>query len=294
MAGIEDQQRIPLPGLVAAWLVGAAAFDFPASWAFESPTADLPILAAFVFGALVGQFGVLGYWAVFGPQRLAVRWTLALVVAWALWSLFQAGWAAQSYHGPDIHNYLWQITLLPLVLLAGQLPLWIEKAIWGHATVRAEEGGLAWQSGRRQYGLLQMIVATGVVAAALGLARVYVQELSEEGRGEVSLLAALYFTFIAAVASLLFVPAAMFAALGARRVKLGLVVMIVYGVLIVASLTGLAVATGVRWAPGEAVAVFLALVSGALTVLCGTLWLLRRQGYRLVRPPSACREARPA
>ena len=86
----------------------------------------------FLAGLLLAQFGLLSVWAVLGPQRLLIRWSLALLVVWFLYGCFSFGLIIGArFLGNDLEPVLRFAAMLPTLFICVQLPLWGLKAIIG-------------------------------------------------------------------------------------------------------------------------------------------------------------------
>ena len=175
--------------LVAVW----ALIDLIGAMAAHSHASD--VIEALWGGALLGQLGVLTVWAVFGTQRLHVRWPLAIVGATLVWTFgffLLVADEGQRHGGPGTPNYdalRETLCLVPIVFLAAQLPLWILKGIVGSRVARDAAGNLVATAPSRQFGILHLLGVTTVFAVAMGLASVTLSHLSDTpGNGDPTLI----------------------------------------------------------------------------------------------------------
>jgi hypothetical protein len=123
-------------------------------------------------GLIAGQFGLLAIWAVFGAEPWVARLPLVLLIAVGLHGLFVLGMAAADVPEMAVTAYAKAMLMMPLVLGAVQVPLWIARMALGCRVVFRADAAKVDPSRLSQFGVQHLLGATTVVALALGLAQV--------------------------------------------------------------------------------------------------------------------------
>jgi len=184
----------PLVFLVA----GFAMIDLMTPTALRGSLGGV-LVGAVILGVIAGQGGFLAFWAVLGPHRPLVRFSVALATAGALHLVLAIGmglhvvWNGTWNWGWEwqmIRDFLAGLLVLPLLALAPLGPVWIRKWLMGCRMIpRLEMDPAAGQaaepsgdeedpyalSSARQFTLAQILAVTTFVAVALGLAGSFVQ-----------------------------------------------------------------------------------------------------------------------
>ena len=262
-------------------LAGLAAFDFLAPGMLDEITSSTPMFA--VLGIVAGQIPLVAVWAVFGPERFWRRWLSALAVICHLYVSLLAGMAVAGVPRSEVEVFSINLLMLPLVFLAGQLPLWLLRLGVGrglsHDTAEAvsSDGGM-------QFGVRDLLTAFVVVGAALGLSRLAVllhAMNGSDGQGmEPWLYLAMAATLLGVWSALLALPCMWAAFLAYNRNTASLVVTVY--VLIVAFLA--AVILGAMSGAGlihEVLLSLLAFHAGSLAVILAGCRLLGSWGYSI-------------
>ena len=233
-------------------------------------------LAILAFAA--GEIGFLSVWAVWGPQPAMTRNAVSLLAAVVAYLLivFVAAWVAPGVYKDDP----WSVLFLPLMFFSVQLPQWVLKfALGSHLSCRRPPPASAGDA--RRFSIGQLLAAMGLVAASLAAARLgnSLVGIGDEAAGGPELLTLFVLVFGVCSGFLLVLPS-FWAILMARRVGLGIAVLIVYGILL-STVTAYLLSV-VPWDATVFLAVFVAL-GGALAGLCASLGALRRCGYSVCR-----------
>ncbi len=276
----EDTPEQRDTGPFVAFVGGSALLAFVGPSVLARSTE--PAVPAFVAGAAAAQVGLLAIWAVLGPQPLLVRWSASLAVGVLLWCVWLMG--VDFVESLDSAEIAGGALVLPLILLAVQVPLWILKAATGWRIVLTGTKIPTSPAEVRQFGLQHILGATTVMAVALGLA-----SLALPGGGAASLpdisqwLELMLACLMVCVVSALSTIPCLWAAFVARNKAGGAVVIGVYVLLV--SVLALIVLSA--WGPGPAVEglrLFLPFLGGVAAVLLGGLHAARSAGYVLLRP----------
>lgn len=270
------------------FLLGAAALD-------SGP----PIVAGATIGTIAGQLALLAGWAVVGPQRLLVRWPLALLATASLLSasvLGQSVASLRAYGVADIDSPFAQwIAFLPIVFLAVQLPVWVLKLATGCRMVLDPGDGGPQPPRSRQFRVRDLLVVTTVVAVSLGLARLGLSDFGSAQRSvDTDSLAGLaVFCGVAALWSGFVAMPCLYAALVARHVRKGVLGITGYTILmslviaLVLSPSASNARVSVGAAPlalGKIFGFFLFVNGSTVFVVFGSFLIARADGYVLLCP----------
>lgn len=245
------------------------------------------VIEGIVIGGLAGQFSLLAAWAVVGPGNLWVRWPMTLLAAAGLLSAVLVG-VVMIGAGGDVSALTVGLSLLPIVFMIVQTPVWILKWVTGCRMVVDPGDGSLPARGSRQFGIGDMLIATTVVAVILGLARMGISAMGPpDGQFHLSVVVGIgVYSSIAAVWNGFVTLPSLYAALVAREVKRGAVVMMVYTILVTGVLALLA-APAVLGPPNVVLPFFVFLNGGAVCVVFGSLLIVRASGYVLLWPGRA-------
>ncbi len=301
MSTANDDLRTPTPPgptigrLLTSLILLAAAVDVFAPLIANSFSDDgtvLPATAAFFCcGLLAAQYALLGIWAVLGPQRLFVRWPLALLVGWFLYGVLLFGFAAVSLDGLQ---YAWEpalqiAALLPAMFVCVQIPLWGLKTITGGRIAHGSDERIP-AAELRQFSLSQILTITTVLAFALGCMQFgFAMEVwpGPLRREEFAI-----FCGILGVGALFMVVPCVCIIFLARELRVGVIMGTIYSVVLAALAMILLRAQG--GSDAAMTAGLLAFVLGLMGTQLGVLSLFRLRGYRLqtaFRKPSATQTA---
>jgi hypothetical protein len=138
----------------------------------NSPYELLTYVAFFALGIILGQGAALASWLVWGEgpflRRLVVHWGIATAL-WCVYVTGLSGYARYVGANGSAIRAGWEIALcLPLLSLAGQLPLWLVREVFGW---RLKRGNGQEISGPQQLTIRGLLWATLVVALSLACAR---------------------------------------------------------------------------------------------------------------------------
>lgn len=281
----QQPRRQGNPGPILSLFAACGLIDLfgPGVLAGSGPDGLIPMLP----GAIAAQPGLLAIWAVLGPQRLLVRWSLSLLVAALLWCVLLWGMIVADLSGGELRNFARGTLMLPLIFLAVQLPLWILRLATGwHLVVgQTSDGPSSVQS--RQFGLQHILGATTVIAVALGLARLGLPELgmADGGGDPYAWLSLMFACLMCGVWSAFSTVPCLWAALIARNKAASALIIAVYTVLM--SLLVVAVMAVIEggFVPfGEAAWIVCRVHGGLVLMLLGGLHVARLSGYALRRP----------
>jgi hypothetical protein len=273
------------PGAIALWIAVFLVANLVMPAAIEA--SETVEIAMVLVGSIAGQLGLLAIWAVFGPQRLLVRWPIALLVTASLYGAFLLGIVWTEAPEWVLRDLAKGLLMLPLIFLAVQFPLWVLRIVTGWCIVAGGREDDSSSTESRQFGLQHMLGATAAVAAALGLARLGLPGLDNRGgsadpsQWKSLMFVCLMFSVWSASSTL----PCVWAAFVARSKAAGAVVIAVYVVLM--SVLAVVVVSAIGGPPllfGEVVKIFLLLHGPLALVLLGSLHLARACGYTLLRP----------
>ncbi len=243
-------------------------------------------IAWFFSGMLLGEIVLLATWAALGQGRPVTRIPLALCVFVLLMACFLASLRllGETFDGLMV---MATVQLASFVLM--QAPLWSLRGIWGHHLARPGARTQSQLSERAQFGLIQLLGFTALVAVTLGVVRFAIPQ-DEFDLGEfpdATVLGAmlLFFSMICLSTGSVALPAIWLVMATHRRILAGIVLL--------NSLTIVPVALTIFYALLQGAPMthllfnIFCLVSfgaGVLTMTCGGLLVLRYFGYRLISP----------
>jgi hypothetical protein len=250
----------------------------------RNPGMRIILVGTFLLGMVAGEAGLLAVWAVFGPQRLLVRWPASLLVTAVLWGVFLLGMASVIPGG--VAEIARGTLMLPLILLAVQSPLWILKMMTGWRIVLAGTQAPASPAESRQFRLQHMLGATAVVAAAFGLASLGLPRVDgPHPRADTSLwLGLMWACMILYFLSGLSICPCLWAALVVRNKAAGAVAIVIYLVLMSALAVIVISALGGPSPPEQGMRLFVLLFGGLALAMLGGLHVARSCGYVLLQP----------
>jgi hypothetical protein len=139
-----------------------------------SPFPPETILMLVCVGGIGAQAALHAIWCVLAPVGLVKRLTAGVVAATVLYGSWVLGFVWSSGRG-SLEDDLWPavamgaLLCLPLTAVAIQAPLWAVKGWFRWRVILPSER--AEQADDRAFGIREVLVATGVVAAALSAAR---------------------------------------------------------------------------------------------------------------------------
>ncbi|MHC4399671.1 MAG: hypothetical protein ACYTG0_08330 [Planctomycetota bacterium] len=247
---------------------------------------DSEAFGCLFMGVVGGQLGLVAIWAVLGPKSWTARLPTTLAVAIFLAVALTLGTSSAEGGGgipPDVARSL---LLVPAVLLATQLPLWVLKLVKGCRIVRHGEEFGREGAPSRQFGIEHLLGATAVVAVCLGLASAGLRpatrwETAVEPWGEL-LLGCL---ICSAWSALLTLPC-LWAAMGAK--EKGVAVFAMMGYVPIVTVFALIVLAAFGGGVDSEAAVMLFLChAAAVAVMLAMLHVARSSGYALVWTRSA-------
>ncbi len=290
---------LPSPAAALAGIVCIYAFcDFVTPWVLMSGPGGpapavfailrAPVLVAILLGGMFAQAGFLAIWAALAPGSLWIRWLLSLLVSLFLCGCFMISVVAVDENGfTRASDVSWVLFFLPAASLTLQLPLWLFRFAFGCRIVVKGSTEPVESVGARQFGILQMMGVTTMVAVALALVRVALDQMGapDQESGMVWVRLAI-FCLIAMVYSALWTLPAAWAGLTPEYEGTGCAViaiecfMVTGLILLIAS-----IASGGRVPPAEVFGVLLVFhLSLAAALLCSLYlaraggWVLRRDG----------------
>ncbi len=243
------------------------------------------MIVAFASGLVGGQLGLAAIWGVLGPQRLLIRWPLSLLVMVLLHGAFVVGMVVDDAASREAAYFARLALLLPAILLAAELPIWILKLAMGCRLAIVDDREFPLPAASRQFGLQHILGATTALAVVLGLAQVGLSSLSGPAGLPVSFWVSLGVACACCILwSALFTLPCLWAAFVAENRLASTVVMAVYVVVI--SVVAVAIISTFEPPPsfGYGVKIF-SLAHGALVfAILGCLHIVRAIGYALLRP----------
>jgi hypothetical protein len=266
---LETPQRFPL----AALLIGFAVLDFLAIPMVE--LSGWKSLKGLPVGLVGGQLGLLAIWAVLGPQRWIVRLPLTFALALLLLLLLVSGMIFTE-EADFVAGATRAVLVAPLVLLAVQSPLWILRMTLGCRILHAATETDMSSKLSRQFGLSHLLGAMAVIAIALGLASVGMQDRATWAGMPVNCL------LLATWSALSTLPC-LWAALVARNKRFSTSAIVAY--VLVATLLVLLVpsALGGRAPPLGVGLTVLLICATPVGLMLALLRLARTRGFVLVR-----------
>lgn len=244
-----------------------------------------PLVPALLAGLIAGQFGLLAIWAVVGAEPWVARLPLVLLIAVGLHGLFVLGMAAADVPAMAVAAYAKAMLLLPLVLAAGQVPLWIARMALGCRVVFRADAAMVDPSRLSQFGVQHLLGATTVAALTLALAQVGISLFaSPYGFHSTEIWTGLLITCAAAagIGALAALPC-VWAVLLARRTGLAMVIVVMYTVA-AAVLVPIVIGAIAGNAPdSEEFQVFFWLHVGGMGMMLVGLHVVRACGYTMLR-----------
>ena len=276
----------------------AAAFNViaPCTEHFIRPSDVYGIAAIFLLvGIGAGQLGLLATWAVLGPWPLYRQWFEAMLVGIGLFLAFLAGIVtANPREGlPPRTIFLQMILAVFGLLFAVQLPLWLVRLLRGWRLVLRSADATRTAIESRQLQIRDILIATTIVAVALGATNLVCRERD----GQLDLEATIVVLCVgggAAAWSALLLPMCLWVCFGgsALHVRIGWFVGYLGGLAAIAASLVAAFSTRQREVP-EICGCFLVLHVGLLATVFSGLGLARACGYVLVSVRSARRRQAP-
>jgi len=250
--------------------------------------ANGPVFAGGLLGACAGQLGLLAAWGVVGPGKLLVRWLQALLAAVVFYCAVATGMTTTvAFDGPYL---VASLLLLPMLLLAVQVPLWIFHGFTGCRIVPDSQDNPALPEGSRQFRLVDLFAGTMAVAVTLGLAKTAISlDVSARTGGSEELERFVMLGVVCGVMALwsLFTTLpCLYATLAARDLHAGLTFILFYGgaITCVAAIILVVAVSGGPGGAGEMLSFWIFLNGTAFAVLVVPLAVMRKSGHVLLRP----------
>lgn len=242
-------------------------------------------------GPVGAQLGLLAIWAALGPRPWRVRLPTTLIIAMALRGILVLGAMASLEPSADeVRDRAQSLLFVPLVFLAAQLPLWILRVATGYRIVLDANQQADPPTESRQFGVQHILVATALVAIALGLASTALAPQIERSGAASAWIRLLILCVVCSLWSAFFTLPCLWAAFVAQ--DKGLAAMAIGGydlfmsfflMVVIGALTGMP--------PFGLVLLFNATLTA---VMLGTLHVARACGYVFVRPRRAKPPVAPA
>jgi hypothetical protein len=236
-----------------------------------------PAVGGAYFGIYVGSNALLATWAALGTHRFWTRQLGTIVSALVLGVCLHIGLFGMMGNGFDLGDCAGFLALLPTVMLAAQMPLWIARMLLGWRIVPVAHADSASAPSGRQFNIAQLMFVTAAIAVALTL-----------GQWGGSLLARTRWAgvLVASVVSLsvsllIILPCAGSVFLLRQAARGGLMTAVYAAMLTVAGF--LLLASLKPGAPPELIGLLGGLATGVFGSLWAGLFLLRRAGYHMVR-----------
>lgn len=236
--------------------------------------------------AAVGAQGVLhATWCVLAPVQPATRLGVGIAAGLGWFGAWTAGLAAfynsRSHWDPDYRQVVVVgLLCLPLILVAIQSPLWLARCFlrWKILHRRDPARRLPPES----MGIRDILLATGVVALVLSVARVDIATINASVAARHSALTSLVIgALVAAAVSLFTTVPAVIATLRVRRAWVGVATAILLDLVVMYGLiASISFADG-HWPPRDKWLMFLSVAVAFAVCTTGPLLLTRRFGYRL-------------
>jgi len=241
-------------------------------------------IPALLMGLIAGQFGLLAIWAVFGAEPWVARLPLVLLIAVGLHALFVLGMAAADVPEMAVTGYTKAMLMMPLVLAAGQVPLWIARMALGCRVVFLADAGKVDPSRLSQFGIQHLLGATTFVALVLGLAQLGISVSTSSYYDPTEIWTSLLITCaVAAGIGALGALPCVWAVLLARRIGLATVIAVIYTVAAAVLLPIVIGAIAGDAPPSEVFQVSFWLHVGAMGMMLGGLHVVRACGYTMLR-----------
>jgi len=185
-AAYRERQIARLIRWVVALGVLANLMVLPTVYVLESMVRMLnDTLFALLLGTrlatVAAEFALLSVWWMLAPVKLAPRlgYGLAAASAWHL-AFTVVYWFSDVGFSGDVREFVRVTCSMPILLLAALLPLWCLRT-WLHWRIEPiDEAGD--ESNRRPLRIVDILIATGLVAVALGLVQL---PFDDPGRGTV-------------------------------------------------------------------------------------------------------------
>ncbi|MBN2217007.1 MAG: hypothetical protein JW719_06495 [Pirellulales bacterium] len=280
------------PGLFFL-LLGYGIVDFLGPDFFRHGGPDTWALIVLWTGAVGGQIAFLATWAAMGPLPLRVRWPIVLAITFMLYFTFLFGLAASEPRFLDraFAEAAAFSLVFPLMFLLAQSPLWIRRVWSGWRIVDPVDSRDKPATGTRQFGLAHLLVLMASLAVALSLAQLAMTGLhsprhpSRPPRAEFWLAMGIWGVMFSLYVAVLAGPS-LRACFLAQVKRLGCLAMVGvwFGVsiMVVFIMEAVSVLFHAPMAGEIPVVIFLHLAA-AISVLFGSLHVLRAGGCRMIR-----------
>jgi hypothetical protein len=272
-------EKTSLPGLFSA-LFGFYNFLAPAI----AKEAESEVVVGLLFGPVAAQLGLLSIWATLGPRPWRVRLPTTLIMGMGLYGALLVGMMA-SWEPPThaVREMVQSLLFVPLVFLAAQLPLWILRFAIGCRIVLDDADEADRPTESRQFGVQHLLVATALVAIALGLASTALASEIER-RGAASAWIELVISCVVCSLWSAFTTLPCLWAAFTTRDK-GPAAVAMGGYTLIMALFVIGVIGTITHMPdsGEVVAAFVFLNGALVAVMLGVLHVARACGYVFVR-----------
>ena len=232
----------------------------------------------YIFGIFLAEIELLAIWFTFNPKSVWMRWLTSVSVGALLYFTLLLGITTQGMPLRVFGSAARVFLLFPLIFLIMQLPGLFARFVLGWRG--AQERNWPAKGTGSQFQIHHMMIATGVVAGSLALARLAVVDNSIGPDTEIWSILGIgcFFTFVASAVSLL---PMLWGILGARNGWVGGIVAtgFVFGAAMV--IAGILIALFGRTAGG--VVGFIALAAGTTMMMGLELGIARACGYRITR-----------
>ena len=276
-----NRPRTRAAGAIVGLLGAFAAFNlfFQVMVYPHSPTVWALVAAGLLWGVVAGQFGLLAIWACLGPRRALFQLPITMLIMLGLSGALVLGMLMAEGWDSSTRDLAKGILFAPLLFFAAQSPLWVLRIVGGHRIVLRGEGPPSVES--RQLRLRHLLVATALVALALGLAR-YGMPAPARGTGPDPALVLTAACLFCGLGSAFWTLPCLWAAMVARNTALSTIALAVYVALMSVVVLGIISAASSGSLQTED-AVFLFVFPGVLAaVMVGVLRIMRFCGYALL------------
>jgi hypothetical protein len=235
-----------------------------------------------LLGTAFGQAALAAAWCPFGPLGLAQRIPLALAWLAVLPLALAINIAGDGQQSSDAFNVFLFGGVLLVHFLVIQAFFWLLLGFYGFQLTTADSQ-ISLETGDRQFGILQVLIFTAIVAVLLATARIAARHLTWVGERADWLEGVLPYGVIIICSSLLAIPL-IAAALSSRWPALAMCGAIGWAMIVTALEFPLFWAAAPGFAGRDDYGVLVCMNIVQAVWILGILAVLRFAGYRLLRP----------
>ena len=247
--------------------------------------ADLEVLFFPCVGLIGAQAGLHAIWCVLAPVGAVKRLATGIGAGLLLYGAWALGYAVEVWNWRDADAYHWweevasTLLCLPLLVVAVQVPLWVARWWFGWRILR--RCGPSRRLPRTPIGIRDILVATGVVALVLSIARSPLPGEASNGSPPGNLIPLVTGALVAAAISLFTTLPVVVATLRARRLWLAIPTILFLDLAVMSGLVVISSAQDGRWPQQEECLFLILMLVGFSLSLIGPMLIVRRLGFRL-------------